>query len=194
MSQVKAENDSDQSPSKVLSLIRLAAETRIQTISAVDNVTVEEVAVKDVANLGECITTIGMVGKPLQIIFSACFDPKSLGSLVAKILHRKLEDVKENTTFDFVGEFCNLTAGFVKQNLSTFSVNVNIGLPAHTKNNNTDAVKNKISTQGDYSRVWKVDLDGFHFYCFATMEVFDWSQIDSVDVTPIQPAGEIELL
>ena len=105
--------------------IRQAALKRFAYISGVKDATLSENPRWDDFCYGSSLSVILIAGKDFKIFFKAHFHAKKFANAIAPGKERA-------AVFDFFREYCNLTAGAIKQSLQKVDIICGISLPSVT--------------------------------------------------------------
>lgn len=175
----------------VLSLIRECALRRMKSHSSSSCVSIEEVEPDYRRTVhGNWMGLILVSGADLRITFKVHFDIKNVRVIISQLLGSEPSTISSGLALDFIKEFCNLSAGFIKQVLEENSepVMTGISLPIVTKG--FDDLFYKESSADEISEIWKIVVDGIVLYCTPHVNIFSTEKLAQVKMPKEEEASE----
>ena len=176
--------------SQLLDLIRSASLSRLKSLSQMDNLKFGEID-EEPRVFSHWMSFAFLSGKNLRIVFKAHFMTSAAQFFASKIYKGPKEKIKSTQAIDFFKEFCGLTVGQLKLDLSKSNVRVGISLPGLIRG--FDEVFYK-RTKGVIHDFWRIEEGSWRVDCSVDVEVFEKFSIvdlDSVDQTKL---GDVEFL
>ncbi|MCX6128023.1 MAG: hypothetical protein NTX25_03035 [Proteobacteria bacterium] len=85
-----------------------------------------------------------LAGEGGKITFKAHYSSGDIQSIVALALNKNLDEINSDLISDFMREYCNLTAGFIKSRLAQVGIHAGLSIP--------------IVTRG-FDEIWRMDRD-----------------------------------
>lgn len=188
----------------ITSMVRLASVTQLQVVTSAseDEITIEDVLPDTDLSYDHWVSVIFVSGKALRMTFRTHFSSKDARSLAARTFEKEIEEVNVEISHDFIREFCNLTAGAVKRCIieaqSDDESDVSIGVPEQFPSYDGVNIKNEVSKR-PHTNFWALKLDENELICAASIEVLDWSLIESIETLEfssilVSSEGDIQFL
>jgi len=144
------------------------------------------------------VTAIMLSSKVFKLSFSARFTSKSARALVAHALGQEPDQVKPAVAHDNMGEFCNLTVGYIKKFLIQANSALGDSAMSTPKSNPSfDLGGEEVRNLGTYGDKWLLQFDGHEFLCAINMDVSDWTvlgdlQEAEIDQLSVSDGGDID--
>ena len=151
--------------------------SRMKTHSCIDDIKVEETedfGKKD--ETGQWLSLIFVSSHAVKLNFKCQFYSDDASFFTSKALGKDLEEVTKQNVDDFVKEYCNLSAGAIKQSLEGSGLTSLISLPLMTRG--SDDVFFKSHPRKDkgplvYSDSWDLVYNGKSLTCHIYFEIYD---------------------
>lgn len=175
----------------VLSLIRECALRRMKSHSSSSGVEIAEIGPNYKRTVhGNWMGLILISGADLRVTFKVHFDIKNVRVIIGNLLGSEPQTISSGLALDFIKEFCNLTAGYIKQILEEAidPVITGISLPIVTKG--FDDLFYKESSADEISEIWKIVIDGIVLYCTPHINIFTTDKLSKVSMPQVETATE----
>lgn len=128
---------------------------------------------------GNWMSLILISGTSLRITLRVHFNLKDIRSILKQTLD--IEDAADRQSLDFVKEFCNLTAGFIKQVLEDNNLEGGISLPIVTRG--FDELFYTPIDQQEISDLWTISIGGVTLYCTPSYNIYDKQAIAALELS-----------
>lgn len=183
----------------VLKIIRECALRRMKSHSSSPDVEVLEVGEDYVRTVhGNWMGLILISGADIRITFKVHFDIKNVRLVISNMLGSDPTSVSQALALDFVKEFCNLTAGYLKQVFEEHETPIvtGISLPIVTKG--FDDLFYQQSTNDEINEIWKIVINGVTLFCTPHVNIYDKERLGAVAIPSEETAddddGDIDFL
>jgi CheY-specific phosphatase CheX len=146
---------------------------------------------------GNWMAIILVSGKDLRITFKVHFNIKDVKKILEVSFAKPYSEIEDDLATDFVKEFCNLTAGYIKQIFEKYELKSGISLPIVTRG--FDDIFYKPTNPDEIADLWKLDVAGVSLLCTPHFNIFNSSNIptfnldDSFD-DDVEDDGDIDFL
>jgi CheY-specific phosphatase CheX len=129
---------------------------------------------------GNWMGLILVSGKEVRVTFKTYFNIKDVRIILASMLGKEPSDMSKELAIDFMKEFSNLTAGFIKKILEENEnpIDTGISLPIVTKG--FDDLFYKAINAKEIQDFWAIDVQGVRFYCSPCINIFNENKLKSV--------------
>jgi CheY-specific phosphatase CheX len=178
---------------KIKDLVRNVSIDRFQRAAQNDNFGLLETTGKEKDVYDHWMALILLSGKALRIILKVHFNIKSTKKMASPIYGISPDKLEVRQAKDFIKEFCNLSAGYLKKIFEDQSVDVGISLPLVIRG--FDEVffekKKKNSILEDRFRI---DSSGLGVICTNMVEIFNQDLLENLDITIDEEEEEIDFL
>lgn len=152
--------------------------------------------IKDISSddkvLGHWMSVITVSGYKIHITFKVQFSIKTANSFSKHTYKHVKETVSNSQNKDFMREFCNMVAGYIKNTLINNDLAVGVSLPLLCRGFDNFFFDPPVHVTSGKD-CWKLfELDN-NIYCSSVIDIADDLVIDSLDDSEIQ-SGEVEFL
>lgn len=179
--------------------IRNAVKSRFVVHSRIDDskLHLESYKANDVV-LGHWMSLILVSGKAAKITFKIHFAEKSAKFFAAHAIMAEQAKITTGQAHDFIKEFCNLSAGFLKRQFEEKGENFGISLPLVTRGFDEIFFPRK-DDKTRFSDIWTIGDGQASLTCSYFLEVFSPEQFSAIPFEILQPGaaaddGEVEFL
>lgn len=117
-------------------------------------------------------------GTSLRITLRVHFNLYQIKKLLTQTLD--IESPKDSQALDFVKEFCNLTAGFVKSTMEEHDMDAGISLPIVTKG--FDEIFYTPINSDEKQDLWFMEVGGYPIVCTPSFNIYDQDQVDKLQL------------
>jgi hypothetical protein len=183
-------NNKEAAVTSIINLVRESSLSRLKTVSGFDDILVTEFSNEPLV-FAHWMSFILISGKVLRIVFKAHFTTESAKFFAAKTFQTFKENVSQIQAFDFIKEYCNVTAGQIKVTLANNNVKMGFSLPGMTRG--FDEVFYESQT-GSIKNYWRLDCRGEEINCSANIEVFDNFVLNNIAESKKSNQGDVEYL
>jgi CheY-specific phosphatase CheX len=167
--------------SKLKELVRQVSITRFKQSSQNDNYNLLEVPKSSEKTVFDhWMSLILISGKSLRITFKTHFNIKTCRKIASPIYGKKPDDIAVRQAQDFVKEFGNLSAGFLKKIFEEQDVDVGISLPLVIRGFD-EVFFDKTVDISKLEDCWKLDNGSTSLVCTSLLEVYQPEVIDELD-------------
>lgn len=167
--------------SKLKELVRQVSITRFKQSSQNDNYNLLEVPKSSEKTVFDhWMSLILISGKSLRITFKTHFNIKTCRKIASPIYGKKPEDIAVRQAQDFVKEFGNLSAGFLKKIFEEQDVDVGISLPLVIRGFD-EVFFDKTEGNSKLEDCWKLDNGTTSLICTSLLEVYQPEIIEELD-------------
>jgi len=167
--------------SKLKELVRQVSITRFKQSSQNENYNLLEVPKSSEKTVFDhWMSLILISGKSLRITFKTHFNIKTCRKIASPIYGKKPEDIAVRQAQDFVKEFGNLSAGFLKKIFEEQDVDVGISLPLVIRGFD-EVFFDKTEDLSKLEDCWKLDNGSTSLVCTSLLEVYQPEVIDELD-------------
>ncbi len=181
-------------------IIRDAAVRRMKSHSG--NADVQIAEIPDDYNRkvhGNWMGLILVSGRDLRITFKVHFNIGDVRKILADMLGKTPEMIGETLALDFAKEFCNLTAGNLKQVFEEQEEPINTGISLPIVTRGFDDLFYQAASEGEVSELWKLRIGSVDLFCTPHVHVFDQNKLASLKYTQSDDSqddddGEIDFL
>jgi CheY-specific phosphatase CheX len=178
---------------KIKDLVRNVSVDRFQRAAQNQNFGILDVTGKEKEVYDHWMALILISGKALRIILKVHFNVKSSKKMASPIYGKSPEKLEVRQAKDFIKEFCNLSAGYLKKIFEDQAIDVGISLPLVIRG--FDEVffekKEKPSIIEDKFRI---ENAGLGVICTNMVEVFNQDLLKNLDITIDEEEEEIDFL
>lgn len=129
---------------------------------------------------GNWMGLILVSGKEVRVTFKTYFNLKDVKVILASMLDKAPEDISKDLAIDFIKEFSNLTAGYVKQILEEHETPVDTGISLPIVTKGFDDLFYKPINDKEIQDFWAIDVQGVRFYCSPCVNIFDETKLKDV--------------
>jgi CheY-specific phosphatase CheX len=175
----------------VKQLIRDCALRRMKTHSCSPEVEIEEVSADYNRTVhGNWMGLILVSGKDMRVTYKVHFNVKDVKVILAEMLGKDPSEISVGLSLDFIKEFCNLTAGNIKQVLEEQAepIATGISLPIVTKG--FDDLFYQPSTKDEIQELWRIRVGGVGIYVTPHVNIFDTSKLQNVQLADANAAAD----
>ncbi|MBG07200.1 MAG: hypothetical protein CME68_00440 [Halobacteriovoraceae bacterium] len=137
----------------------------------------------DNRKIGKWLSLVFVSSHVVKMSFQAKFTFEKCRPLVAMAFEKKTEEVTREQMEDFVKEFCNLTAGALKQNLENEGFSSLISLPLLTRGQDEVFFKNHPSEDDGpivFQHTWEVVCENNPLFCEIHFEIYDKEAFEKI--------------
>mgnify|MGYP001249356529 CR=1 FL=1 len=130
----------------------------------------------DSRKIGKWLSLVFVSSHVVKMSFQAKFTFEKCKPLVAMAFEKKTEEITRDQMEDFVKEFCNLTAGALKQSLEKEGFSSLISLPLLTRGQDEVFFKNHPLEDDStiaFQHTWEVVCENIPLFCQINFEIFD---------------------
>jgi CheY-specific phosphatase CheX len=167
--------------SKLKELVRQVSITRFKQSSQNENYNLLEVPKSSEKTVFDhWMSLILISGKSLRITFKTHFNIKTCRKIASPIYGKKPDDIAVRQAQDFVKEFGNLSAGFLKKIFEEQDVDVGISLPLVIRGFD-EVFFDKTEDLSKLEDCWKIDNGSTSLVCTSLLEVYQPEIIDELD-------------
>jgi hypothetical protein len=132
-------------------------------------------------------------GKDLRITFKVHFNIKDVKKILEVSFAKPYSEIEDDLATDFVKEFCNLTAGYIKQIFEKYELKSGISLPIVTRG--FDDIFYKPTNSDEVADLWKLDVAGVSLLCTPHFNIFNSDNIPTFNLDDsFDDEGDIEFL
>jgi CheY-specific phosphatase CheX len=161
------------------SRLRLLAHLNHPNVS----LTVDEIDFSDEFQ-SKWLSLILVTGMDIRISFKVFFDISDIKNLLTLTGVNELNnDLSDDLVFDFVNEYCNLTAGKIQQALSEQSVKLGISLPMVSRG--FDDVYFTSHDEGVFKSTWNLTINSVTLTCCAEVHVLNSQKFSDFKYIPV---------
>jgi CheY-specific phosphatase CheX len=148
---------------------------------------------------GNWMGLILVSGRDLRITFKVHFNLREVRMILGNMLGKSHDQISETLALDFAKEFCNLTAGNLKQVFEEQEDPINTGISLPIVTRGFDDLFYQSASEGETSELWKISVAGVELYCTPHVHVFDQAKLANLKYTQSDDAadeddGEIDFL
>jgi CheY-specific phosphatase CheX len=142
---------------------------------------------------GNWMAIILVSGKDLRITFKVHFNIKDVKKILEASFAKPYNEIEDDLATDFVKEFCNLTAGYIKQIFEKYELKSGISLPIVTRG--FDDIFYKPTNSDEVADLWKLDVAGVSLLCTPHFNIFNSDNIPTFNLDDsFDDEGDIEFL
>jgi CheY-specific phosphatase CheX len=178
--------------SRMKELVRQVSLTRIKQHGASDGYGILEVPHENALDVfNHWMALILISGKSVRITFKVHFNIRTAQEFAAPVYGKNPDDIEMRQAKDFVKEFCNLSAGFIKKIFEDQNLDVGISLPLVIRGFDEvffDKSEKETITEDSF----KLDQSGNGLICSSHIEVFNHEMLQVID-TNIEEEEEEEI-
>ena len=138
---------------------------------------------EDNRKIGKWLSLVFVSSHVVKMSFQAKFTFDKCKPLVAMAFEKKTEEVTREQMEDFVKEFCNLTAGALKQNLENEGFSSLISLPLLTRGQDEVFFKNHPNEDDGpivFQHTWEVVCENNPLFCEIHFEIYDKEAFEKI--------------
>lgn len=185
-------NNSEAAVDGVLkTLVRNTSLSRLRALSNLSDVRLEETP-ESHEIMGHWMSLILISGRKLRITFKTQFANHMAQGFAAHMFRLEKGLVSNSQAQDFMREFCNMTAGYLKNALERHQIALGISLPLLTRGFD-DFFFSVSSINKVFMDRWKFVSGDHVLYCAAVIEVLDDVVLTGEDLE-FKDSGEVEFL
>ncbi len=107
----------------------------------------------------------------VRISFKIYFEIAAVTQLIENNMKNTISKIDNELIFDFMNEYCNLTAGMIQQTLSQQSIKVGISLPMTSRS--FDDVYFSSHDHNVNKESWMLTADSIDFYCLSEVHILN---------------------
>ena len=115
----------------------------------------------------------------VRISFKVFFQVSDVKRLIFKSMKSKMADISDDLVFDFMNEYCNLTAGLIQQSLSKQDIKAGISLPMVSRGFD-DLYFSSPEGNGKKSS-WIINVEGVELTCISEILVMNDERLSSFE-------------
>ncbi len=176
---------------QLMTLIRQKSILGLEAMSKKEGLEVESISQDDKV-LGHWLSAISVSGEQIHIIFKVQFAIKTVNSFSKYTFQHVKEGVSNSQNKDFMREFCNMVAGYIKNTLINNNLTVGVSLPLLCR-----GFDNFFFEPPTHSRsgkdCWKLFEKENNVYCSSVIELADDIKLNITDDFTVK-TGEVEFL
>ena len=173
----------DSSLAKLKELVRQVSITRFKQSSQNDEYNLLEVPKSSEKTVFDhWMSLILISGKSLRITFKTHFNIKTCRKIASPIYGKKPDDIAVRQAQDFVKEYGNLAAGFLKKIFEEQDVDVGISLPLVIRGFD-EVFFDKTQDEAKLEDCWRLDNGSTSLVCTSLLEVYQPEVIQELDFT-----------
>ena len=173
----------DSSLAKLKELVRQVSITRFKQSSQNDEYNLLEVPKSSEKTVFDhWMSLILISGKSLRITFKTHFNIKTCRKIASPIYGKKPDDIAVRQAQDFVKEYGNLAAGFLKKIFEEQDVDVGISLPLVIRGFD-EVFFDKTQDEAKLEDCWRIDNGSTSLVCTSLLEVYQPEIIQELDFT-----------
>ena len=173
----------DSSLAKLKELVRQVSITRFKQSSQNDEYNLLEVPKSSEKTVFDhWMSLILISGKSLRITFKTHFNIKTCRKIASPIYGKKPDDIAVRQAQDFVKEYGNLAAGFLKKIFEEQDVDVGISLPLVIRGFD-EVFFDKTQDDAKLEDCWRLDNGSTSLVCTSLLEVYQPEVIQELDFT-----------
>jgi len=173
----------DSSLAKLKELVRQVSITRFKQSSQNDEYNLLEVPKSSEKTVFDhWMSLILISGKSLRITFKTHFNIKTCRKIASPIYGKKPDDIAVRQAQDFVKEYGNLAAGFLKKIFEEQDVDVGISLPLVIRGFD-EVFFDKTQDDAKLEDCWRLDNGSTSLVCTSLLEVYQPEIIQELDFT-----------
>jgi CheY-specific phosphatase CheX len=124
---------------------------------------------------GNWMAIILVSGKDVRITFKVHFNIKDIKKILEGSFAKPYSEIEDDLATDFVKEFCNLTAGYIKQIFEKYELKSGISLPIVTRG--FDDIFYRPTNTDEVADLWKLEVAGVSLLCTPHFNIFDSGNI-----------------
>ena len=132
-------------------------------------------------------------GKALRITFKVHFNIKSTKKMASPIYGKSPEKIEIRQAKDFIKEFCNLSAGYIKKIFEDQSLDVGISLPLVIRGFDEVFFERQIK-KTIIEDSFRIENSGIGVVCTNIVEIFNQNLLDGIDINVEEEEEEIDFL
>jgi CheY-specific phosphatase CheX len=132
-------------------------------------------------------------GKALRITFKVHFNIKSTKKMASPIYGKSPEKIEIRQAKDFIKEFCNLAAGYIKKIFEDQSLDVGISLPLVIRGFDEVFFERQIK-KTIIEDSFRIENSGIGVVCTNIVEIFNQNLLDGIDINVEEEEEEIDFL
>ena len=167
------------------SRLALTAMTRSNEVAIQEIISTEKV-------MGHWMALISVTGEQLHLTLNVQFSIAAARSLVNFSSQSGHQEISNSHSKDFIREFCNVTAGFIKSALGENKVVVGISLPLLCRGFD-EFFFEQSAINSDALESWKLSLNDTVIYCSSVIEIISDLNFINLDIA-LPNSGEVEYL
>ncbi len=118
----------------------------------------------------------------VQISFKVYFTLEDIENLMRDYMTILPSEISTDIVYDFMNEYCNLTAGMIQQTLSSQSIKVSISIPMISKG--FDDVIFSTHDEGVFSDSWSLMVGPYKLTCISEIHILDREMFKDFLYTP----------
>ena len=173
----------ESSLAKLKELVRQVSITRFKQSSQNDEYNLLEVPKSSEKTVFDhWMSLILISGKSLRITFKTHFNIKTCRKIASPIYGKKPDDIAVRQAQDFVKEYGNLAAGFLKKIFEEQDVDVGISLPLVIRGFD-EVFFDKTQDEAKLEDCWRLDNGSTSLVCTSLLEVYQPEVIQELDFT-----------
>lgn len=185
-----------ESSEKLKSLVRALSLSRLQACSGLKDLRVEPCETT-LPVFGHWMSLIMVAGPCLKIFFKAHYLTDEARALSRNVIGKPTAEIDGARASDFMKEYCNLTAGALKNALGEQQIDAGISLPLLTRG--FDEIFSPLPDEKtSFLDRWRIVAPDSGVNCSCLIEVYDDSRLKTLDVARAQNSvkddGEVEFL
>jgi CheY-specific phosphatase CheX len=166
---------------KLKELVRQVSITRFKQSAQNDNYNLLEVPKSSEKTVFDhWMSLILISGKSLRVTFKTHFNIKTCRKIASPIYGKKPDDIAVRQAQDFVKEYGNLAAGFLKKIFEEQDVEVGISLPLVIRGFD-EVFFDKSPDQSKLEDCWRLDNGTTNLVCTSLLEVYQPDIIHELD-------------
>ena len=132
-------------------------------------------------------------GKALRVTLKVHFNIKSSKKMASPIYGKSPEKLEVRQAKDFIKEFCNLSAGYIKKIFEDQSVDVGISLPLVIRGFD-EVFFEKQQKESILEDKFRIETNGIGVLCTNIIEVFNQDVLNKIDINIEEEEEEIDFL
>ena len=173
----------ESSLAKLKELVRQVSITRFKQSAQNDEYNLLEVPKSSEKTVFDhWMSLILISGKSLRITFKTHFNIKTCRKIASPIYGKKPDDIAVRQAQDFVKEYGNLSAGFLKKIFEEQDVDVGISLPLVIRGFD-EVFFDKTQDEGKMEDCWRLDNGSTSLVCTSLLEIYQPEIIQELDFT-----------
>jgi CheY-specific phosphatase CheX len=180
---------------KIVDLVKKSAQKRMQSHSGLNDIEISKM--DDSYNRqvhANWMALILISGNDVRVTFKAHFNISELRLVMIDSMGMSSDEVSDALVLDYMKEYCNLTAGLIKQVFEENDVSVGISLPVVTRG--FDEIFYKAINKNEIQENWELLVNGQKVICTPCINIFNPDKLDLVEKeeTTEEDDGDIDFL
>lgn len=184
-------NQHDVTLEQLKSLVRRKSVAALIAFAKKDDLQILEVPSDDKV-MGHWMSIISVSGEQLHLTFKVQFSVNSARNYASQSFENPSDTISSSHSKDFIREYCNMVAGYIKNTLIHNSVSVGVSLPLLCRGFDDLFFDPPVRSRSGIDR-WKLAHDGNAINCASVIEVAEHLSFTDFDYEA-SPAGDVEFL